>query len=160
MPHLTGREVHIMIAVVQRTASAAVTIDGETVASQGRGLLVLLGVAKGDCESDAELLAGKIAKMRIFSDEAGKMNLSVTDVSGGICVVPNFTLLAAYAKGNRPDYLASAPPDEANRLFEYFKSELATTGIPVVSGVFGADMAVSLVNDGPVTICMDSEKLR
>lgn len=154
-----------MICIVQRVLSCSVTIDGETVASQDKGLLLLLGVAQGDDEKEADALAAKIAKMRIFEDENGKMNKNVTDAGGQITVVPNFTLLASYKKGNRPDFFGGAAPAEANRLFEYFKAkiadELCTLGStsPVGSGVFGADMKVSLVNDGPVTLTMDSKVL-
>ena len=154
-----------MICMVQRVLSCSVTVGGETVSSQERGFLLLLGVAGGDCESDADALASKIARLRVFEDENGKMNKNVTDAGGRITVVPNFTLLASYKKGNRPDFLASAAPDEANRLFEYFKSKLAAElcalggNADVGSGVFGADMKVSLINDGPVTINMDSKVL-
>lgn len=154
-----------MICVVQRVLSASVVIEGETVASQDKGLLLLLGVADGDNEQEADALASKIARLRIFEDENGKMNKSVTDVGGRITVVPNFTLLASYKKGNRPDYLASASPAEANRLFEYFKTKVAAVlselggDTDVGSGVFGADMKVSLTNDGPVTLTMDSKVL-
>ncbi|MGN1345805.1 MAG: D-aminoacyl-tRNA deacylase [Eubacteriales bacterium] len=147
-------------AIVQRISEGRVTVDGETIAECGRGLMVLLGVAQGDTEEDAALLAGKITKMRIFSDENGKMNLSVLDIGGGVMVVPNFTLLASYRKGNRPDYLNSASPDEANRLFEHF-TELVAREVPdTTRGRFGADMKVSITNDGPVTIPMDSDVLK
>ena len=109
---------------------------------------------------DAELLAAKMTKLRIFSDDNGKMNLSVKDVDGEMLVVSNFTLNANYRHGNRPDYLNSAPPDEANRLYEYFKQRAATSVRRVESGSFGADMKVSIVNNGPVTVCVDSEILR
>lgn len=154
-----------MICVLQRVLSCSVTIDGVTVSKQERGLLLLLGVAKGDSEREADAFASKIAKMRIFEDESGKMNKNVTDIGGSVTVVPNFTLLASYKKGNRPDFFNSAPPDEAECLFEYFKSSLSSELIscgnenPVLSGVFGADMKVSLVNDGPVTVTMDSSVL-
>jgi len=149
-----------MRAIVQRLAEGCVVIDGKTVAECGKGLLVLVGVTHGDTEEDAVLLADKIAKMRIFSDENDKMNLSVTDVDGGIIVVPNFTLYASYRKGNRPDYLNSAHPDVAKPLFEFFAEYLKKYTEKVTKGVFGADMKVKITNDGPVTIPMDSELLR
>lgn len=148
-----------MIAVLQRVLSCSVTVDGKIISEQGKGLLVLLGVADGDTERDADLLCAKIVKMRIFEDENGKMNKSVTDVGGDITVVPNFTLLASYKKGNRPDFLGAAAPAEANRLFEYFKGKTAEVLGKVGTGEFGADMKVSLINDGPVTITMDSKVL-
>ena len=154
-----------MICIVQRVLSCSVVIDGETVSSQEKGLLLLLGVAQGDDENEADALAAKIAKLRIFEDENGKMNKSIADVGGKITVVPNFTLLASYKKGNRPDFFGGASPAEANRLFEYFKSKIASEltalggDANVGSGVFGADMKVSLVNDGPVTLTMDSKVL-
>lgn len=150
-----------MIAVIQRIAEGFVTVEGETIAEcKGRGILVLLGVAHGDDEKDAVLLADKIAKLRIFSDENDKMNLSVTDVDGDIIVVPNFTLLASYRKGNRPDYFNSASPDVAKPLFEYFADYITKYTPKVSRGQFGADMKVSIVNDGPVTISMDSNVLK
>lgn len=148
-----------MIVVLQRVLSSEVVIDGECVGKGNHGLLLLCGVEKGDDENDAVLMAEKILKMRIFEDEADKMNLSVADIGGDIVVVPNFTLLAAYRKGNRPDFMNSAPPSEAKSLFEYFKGYLSER-IHTESGVFGADMKVSLVNDGPVTISMDSRVLK
>ena len=148
-----------MITILQRAAHSSVVIDGETVGKGGKGLLILAGVEKGDDEKDAELLAEKILKMRIFEDENGKMNLSVTDIGGDVVIVPNFTLLAAYKKGNRPDYTNSAYPDEAKRLFCYF-CDYMKSRIHTETGVFGADMKVSLLNDGPVTIHMDSRVLK
>ncbi len=149
-----------MKAVIQRVSSASVVVDGKTVGQCGRGLMILLGVAEGDTETDAQLLSRKIANLRIFCDEAGKMNLSVKDVGCESLVVSQFTLLANYRHGNRPDFLQSAKPAEADRLYEYFKALLAAELSRVESGVFGADMQVSLVNEGPVTIVMDSEVLR
>ncbi|MBQ8748090.1 MAG: D-tyrosyl-tRNA(Tyr) deacylase [Clostridia bacterium] len=148
-----------MIAILQRVTNASVTIDGEMTASIGRGFMVLLGVAKGDTETDAELLADKVAKMRVFEDENGKMNLSVTDIGGEVLVVPNFTLLASYRRGNRPDFMNSERPEEAKRLFTYFCDYIGKT-VPTARGTFGADMKVSLLNDGPVTIPMDSAVLK
>ena len=149
-----------MKAIVQRISEGKVTVDGEVIAKCGRGLMVLLGAAQGDTEEDAALLAGKITKMRIFSDENDKMNLSVTDVGGGVMVVPNFTLLASYRKGNRPNYLQAAPPEEAKRLFEYFTELVAKEVENTTHGQFGAHMMVSITNDGPITIPMDSEVLK
>ena len=149
-----------MKAVIQRVSSASVAVDGQIVGSCQRGYLILLGVAEGDTELDAELLCKKIAALRIFRDENDKMNLSIRDIDGEALVISQFTLLANYRHGNRPDFLASAKPDEANRLYEYFKGLLSRELRHVESGVFGADMKVSLTNDGPVTICMDSEVLK
>ena len=149
-----------MRAVVQRVSSASVEVDGQVVGSCQKGYLILLGVAAGDTESDAELLCKKIAALRIFRDENDKMNLSICDIDGEALVISQFTLLANYRHGNRPDFLASAKPDEANRLYEYFKELLSHVLRRVECGVFGADMKVSLTNDGPVTICMDSEVLK
>ncbi|MBQ3014864.1 MAG: D-tyrosyl-tRNA(Tyr) deacylase [Clostridia bacterium] len=149
-----------MRAVIQRVSSASVEVDGKIVGSCGKGYLILLGVAEGDTETDADLLCKKIAALRIFRDENEKMNLSIRDVDGEALVISQFTLYANYRHGNRPDFLASAKPDEANRLYEYFKSILSREVRRVECGIFGADMKVSLVNDGPVTICMDSEVLK
>ena len=149
-----------MIAVIQRVNSATVFADGAFSGSINKGLYILLGVAKGDTADDCVLLAEKISKLRIFSDENGKMNLSVKDVSGDALVVSNFTLNANYSHGNRPDYLDSAPPKEANELYELFKAELSARGVRCESGVFGADMRTEMSTDGPVTIVMDSLLLR
>ncbi len=149
-----------MRAVIQRVSNASVAVDGQIVGSCGRGYLILLGVAEGDTEMDAELLCKKIAALRIFRDENDKMNLSIRDVDGEALVISQFTLYANYRHGNRPDFLASAKPDEANRLYEYFKIILSREIRRVECGIFGADMKVSLTNDGPVTICMDSEVLK
>ncbi|MBQ9744670.1 MAG: D-tyrosyl-tRNA(Tyr) deacylase [Clostridia bacterium] len=148
-----------MIAVLQRVSHASVTVDSEVCGKIDNGLLILLGVKNGDAERDAMLLADKISKLRIFSDDNGKMNLSVMDVNGGVLVISNFTLLANYKKGNRPDYMNGAKPDEANRLYEYFCDYISTL-VPTQKGIFGADMKVELLNDGPVTIVMDSEVLK
>lgn len=148
-----------MIAVLQRAAGAAVRVDGKNVGEIGRGLLILLGVSAEDTQDDAELLCKKILACRIFTDENDKMNLSVRDVGGSVLVVSNFTLLANYAHGNRPDYMAAAKPDAANALYEYFTELVRRDGVPVATGEFGADMAVHLVGDGPVTIVMDSNQL-
>ena len=149
-----------MIAVIQRIESATVYADGVKSGTSGAGLYILLGVGVGDCELDAELLATKIKKLRIFSDTNGKMNLSVMDVGGDVMIVSNFTLYANYAHGNRPDYLSSARPEQAIPLYEHFIA-LMKEDIPSVStGKFGADMRTELVTDGPVTIVMDSAVLR
>ncbi len=145
-----------MIAVIQRVYSASVIADGTLSGSIGKGLYILLGVAKGDSRADAEALAEKISKLRIFSDENGKMNLSVKDVGGEALIVSNFTLNANYAHGNRPDYFGSAQPDIACELYEFFVSQLRSREIPCATGVFGADMKTDMSTDGPVTIVMDS----
>ena len=149
-----------MKAVIQRVSHASVVVDGQTVGSCGEGFMILLGVAQGDTEADAELLCKKIVNLRIFMDENGKMNRSLKDIDGEMLVISQFTLMANYRHGNRPDFLESAKPDEANRLYEYFKSLAAKEIRRVESGVFGAHMEVSLLNNGPVTIVMDSEVLK
>ena len=148
-----------MIAVLQRVNNASVKVSGKVVGSCGAGLCILLGVAEDDCEQDTEALAEKIAGLRIFSDDQGKMNLSLLDVSGEMLVVSNFTLLAAYRKGKRPDYTRAAPPEKANALYEYFCLLCRNKGIKVEQGVFGAHMEVIISGDGPVTISMDSKVL-
>lgn len=148
-----------MKAVLQRVTRASVSVDGQLVGECGEGLMILLGVAQGDTEHEAELLAKKICALRIFTDENDKMNLSVKDIDGEALVISQFTLMANYKHGNRPDFLGSAKPDEANRLYEYFKALLSKELKHVGSGVFGAHMEVSLVNNGPVTIVMDSDVL-
>ena len=149
-----------MKAVIQRVRHASVQVEGETVGRCGEGLMILLGVAEGDTEADAELLCRKIVNLRIFTDEAGQMNRSIKDIDGEMLVISQFTLLANYRHGNRPDFLASAKPDEANRLYEYFKALAAKEVRSVEAGVFGAHMDVELLNHGPVTIVMDSEVLK
>ncbi len=149
-----------MKAVIQRVFKATVYADGIFSGSIDNGLYVLLGVEREDNENDAVLLAEKISKLRIFSDENGKMNLSVSDVDGEIMVVSNFTLNANYRHGNRPDYLASAEPDKANRLYEYFTALLAGKVKHVATGKFGADMRTEMATDGPVTIIMQSSVLK
>ena len=149
-----------MKAVIQRVTHASVVVDGKTVGSCNQGLLILLGVAAGDTELDAELLCKKIVNLRIFQDDAEKMNLSIKDIDGEMLVISQFTLLANYLHGNRPDFLESAKPEEANRLYEYFKSLVTKEVRRVESGIFGAHMQVSLLNNGPVTIVMDSEVLK
>ena len=149
-----------MIAVIQRVKHANVKIDEKLRGECGEGLMILLGVANGDTEEDARLLAAKTVKLRIFCDENDKMNLSVKDIDGEALVISNFTLLANYKKGNRPDYLNAAPPAEADRLYNFFVELLRAELKHVGTGEFGADMAVSLLNNGPVTIVMDSQVLK
>jgi len=142
-------------AVVQRVSEARVHVDGETVGEVGPGLCILLGVARGDTGDDAVRLAGKVARLRIFPDADGRFDRSVADTAGGALVVSQFTLLADTTKGNRPSFTDAAPPDEAEPLYERFCAELRALGVPVAQGVFGALMAVELVNDGPVTVVLD-----
>ncbi len=149
-----------MTAVIQRVFSAQVYADGTLSGKIGKGLYILLGVMKGDEEKDAELLAEKISKLRIFSDGNGKMNLSVNDVGGDVMVVSNFTLGANYSHGSRPDYFSSAEPESANRLYEYFIFLVEKKVKLCQTGKFGADMKTELVTDGPVTIVMQSDVLR
>ena len=149
-----------MKAVIQRVTGADVKVDGIVVGECGAGLMILLGVAKDDTEEDARLLVNKICNLRIFCDENDKMNLSVKTIDGDALVISQFTLMANYRHGNRPDFLESAPADEANRLYEYFADLMSAELKHVGRGVFGAHMEVSLVNDGPVTIVMDSEVLK
>ncbi|MCI7012641.1 MAG: D-aminoacyl-tRNA deacylase [Clostridium sp.] len=146
-----------MKAVVQRTARASVSIDGETVGRIDRGLLVLLGIEPDDGEADIEYMVKKCSGLRIFEDENGKMNLSVQDVGGSILLVSQFTLLGDARKGNRPSFTGAAVPEKAIPIYERVISELAKR-LPVQTGVFGADMQVELVNDGPVTILLDSKR--
>jgi D-tyrosyl-tRNA(Tyr) deacylase len=145
-----------MLAVVQRVNEAKVSVGGRAVAAVGPGLLILLGVAAGDGERDAAYLAAKIAHLRIFADDEHKMNRSLLDVGGEALVVSQFTLHGDCRKGRRPDFTRAAPPAEAERLYEKFIDELAALGVPTRAGEFGAMMAVSLVNDGPVTLILRS----
>ena len=147
-----------MKTVIQRVTSASVSIDGKIRCAIGPGLLVLLGVGHEDSEEDVDYLVKKTAALRIFDDEAGVMNRSVVDAGGDIIVVSQFTLMAATKKGNRPAYIAAAPPEVAIPLYESYCRRLSDAiGKPVGTGVFGADMQVALVNDGPVTICIDTK---
>lgn len=147
-----------MLAVIQRVSSASVEIENKTVASIGKGLLVLVGIEDADGEEDIQWLASKIINLRIFNDANGVMNVSVKDEGGDIIVVSQFTLHASTKKGNRPSYIKASKPDVAIPLYEKFKNEIATAlEKPIQSGVFGADMKVGLVNDGPVTIIIDTK---
>ena len=146
----------MMRAVVQRVSRARVDVDGGTVGAIERGLLVLLGVQAPDTERDADYLAAKIAGLRIFNDAQGKMNLDVREVQGGVLVVSQFTLYGDTRKGRRPSFVRAAPPQQAEHLYEYFLEAAARHAMPVAHGVFGAHMQVHLVNDGPVTLLLDS----
>ncbi|MCB1332297.1 MAG: D-tyrosyl-tRNA(Tyr) deacylase [Roseivivax sp.] len=146
-----------MRALIQRVSSASVTVGGATVGDIGPGLLILICAMQGDTEAQADRLAAKIAKLRIFKDEAGKMNRSVQDIGGAALVVSQFTLSADTARGNRPGFSTAAAPETGERLYEYFAAQVQAQGIPVATGRFGADMKVALTNDGPVTIWMDTE---
>lgn len=146
-----------MRALIQRVTEASVTVDGAVIGEIGAGVMILICAMQGDTEAQADKLAAKIAKMRIFRDDQGRMNRSLLDVDGAALVVSQFTLSADTSRGNRPGFSAAAPPDEGERLYEYFAAQVAAQGVKVATGRFGADMAVALVNDGPVTIWMDSE---
>ena len=147
-----------MRAVVQRVAEAWVEVDGRVVARIGRGLVVLVGVGTGDEDADARFLATKIAHLRVFEDEEGKLNRSVLEIGGSALVVSNFTLYGDCRKGRRPSFTDAAPPDLAEPLYQRFCAYLAAEGVPVQTGIFQAHMHVGLVNDGPVTLLLDSKK--
>ena len=147
-----------MRAVIQRVSRAKVTVNGETTGEIANGLLVLLGVATGDTNADADYLAEKIVGLRIFEDQDGKMNLSVADTSGAVLVVSQFTLYGDVRRGKRPSFDAAAPPQEARRLYEYFVDKIRTAGLTCETGRFQETMQVELVNEGPVTILLDSTK--
>ncbi len=147
-----------MRAVIQRVSQASVTVAKETVGAIDQGLMVLLGVAQGDTAKDAVHLADKTAGLRIFEDDDGKMNRSVEDIDGGILVVSQFTLLGDCRKGRRPGFTDAAPPELADTLYEEYVNALRNQGITVATGVFRANMQVALINDGPVTIMLDSRK--
>lgn len=150
-----------MKTVIQRVKYSSVVIDGKEVSQTGVGFLILLGVEQGDTMADADKLVKKIPVLRVFEDDNGKMNLSCLDIGGEIMVVSQFTLCADCSHGRRPSFTASAPPDLANELYEYFVSQLKNSGVKrVETGVFGADMKVSLNNDGPVTIILESKDLK
>ncbi len=148
-----------MRCLLQRVSGASVAVDGETVGSCGKGYLVLFGAAPDDSEAVADKLAQKVASLRVFEDGAGKMNLSIADVGGSVLCVSQFTLYADCRKGNRPSFTGACEPARAKGLYEYFCSALRALGIKTEMGVFGADMKVSLVNDGPVTVMLDSDEI-
>ncbi len=147
-----------MRAVIQRVSSASVTVAGKVVGEVNAGFLVLLGVRRGDTVDDAAYLARKIARLRVFNDDAGKMNLSLEAVGGAVLAVSQFTLYADTRGGNRPSFIEAAAPDDGKRLFDTFCERLRDEGVEVAQGVFRADMKVALVNDGPVTILIDSSE--
>lgn len=144
-----------MRLVIQRVKNAKVDIDGKTVSSIGKGLLVLLGVTHEDTKETVDYLVKKLCKLRVFEDENGKMNLSIKDVEGKLLIVSQFTLYADCSRGNRPSFVNAAKPDFANELYEYFCEKCKEEQIEVQKGIFGADMKVSLLNDGPVTIILE-----
>jgi D-tyrosyl-tRNA(Tyr) deacylase len=146
-----------MKAVLQRVSSASVTVDGNVVGEIDKGFMILLGVEQGDSDRDADFLSQKTAELRVFADEAGKMNLSIKEVSGSVLLISQFTLLADWRKGRRPGFTRAASPAEGQRLYEYFGKCLETAGLPVQYGIFGADMKVSLTNDGPVTLLLENQ---
>ena len=146
-----------MKAVIQRVSEANVKVDGNIVGEISKGLLLLIGIDEEDEKKDADWLVQKILSLRIFGDEGGKLNRSVMDISGGILCISQFTLIADYKKGNRPSFIKAAKPEKAIPLFDYFKTEITKSGLKTESGIFGADMKVSLLNDGPLTIVMDSK---
>ena len=146
-----------MKAVIQRVSEANVKVDGKIVGEILNGLLLLIGIEEEDEKTDADWLVQKIVNLRIFGDQEGKLNLSVLDISGEILCISQFTLIADYKKGNRPSFIKAARPDKAIPLFDYFEAELSKSALKIESGIFGADMKVSLLNDGPVTIVMDSK---
>jgi D-tyrosyl-tRNA(Tyr) deacylase len=145
-------------ALLQRVTRASVSVDGTTVGEIGPGLMILVCAMQGDTEAQADKLAAKIAKLRIFKDDQGKMNLSVKDAGNAALIVSQFTL-AADLRGNRPGFSPAAAPDEGKRLYDHFTTRIAAEGIAVQNGIFGADMDVSLVNQGPVTIWLDTDSL-
>ena len=146
-----------MRVVIQRVSEASVKVDNQIVGEIGKGLMLLIGVDENDENVDADWLVKKILDVRVFSDEEGKMNHSVKDINGEILCISQFTLISDYKKGNRPSYIKAAKPDKAIPLFEYFKDEIKKSGLKTESGIFGADMKVSLINDGPVTLVFDSK---
>ncbi|WP_265428841.1 D-aminoacyl-tRNA deacylase [Chryseobacterium sp. YIM B08800] len=145
-----------MKAVIQRVSEASVKVDGNIVGEINTGFMLLIGIDENDEKADADWLVQKILNLRIFGDENDKLNLSIKDINGEILCISQFTLIADYKKGNRPSFIKAAKPDKAIHLFEYFKEELSKSDLRIESGIFGADMKVSLINDGPVTIVMDS----
>lgn len=145
-----------MRALIQRVSEASVTVDADVLGEIGTGLLILICAMQGDTEAQADKLAAKIAKLRVFKDDEGRMNRSLLDIGGSALVVSQFTLAADTSRGNRPGFSTAAAPEDGNRLYEYFAGQVAAQGIPVAMGRFGADMKVRLLNDGPVTIWMDT----
>ena len=150
-----------MRVVVQRCSRAEVRIDGNSVGKIGQGFMLLVGITETDTTAEADLLAKKIAQLRVFEDEAGKMNLAIRDVGGAILSISQFTLYADCRKGNRPSFIRAAHPEQASPLYDYFNETLRTTyGLTVETGRFGADMKVDFINDGPVTILLDTDELK
>jgi D-tyrosyl-tRNA(Tyr) deacylase len=147
-----------MKAIIQRVTKGTVTVKDEIVGRVGKGFVVFLGVGHEDNEEDARYLAKKISGMRIFEDNQGKMNLSLDQVAGGVLVISQFTLYGDTRKGNRPSFVGAAPPEQANRLYEYFIALIKEAGIPTESGIFQAEMQVEIYNDGPVTLVIESKK--
>ena len=145
-----------MIALIQRVSAARVEVDDQIVGRIDHGICVFVGVQQDDCDANMERLVNRTLGYRVFADDNGQMNHSVTDIQAGVLIVSQFTL-AAETKGNRPGFSAAAPPDEGERLYEHFSEQVRAHGVAVSNGIFGADMKVSLVNDGPVTIWLDSE---
>ncbi|MDP4032058.1 MAG: D-aminoacyl-tRNA deacylase [Pseudorhodobacter sp.] len=145
-----------MRALIQRVSQASVSVDGQITGQIGPGLLILFCAMQGDTDAKADALAARIAKLRIFRDGAGKMNLSLHDTGGGALIVSQFTLAADTSRGNRPGFSSAAKPEEGHRLYDLFTAQLRARGIPTATGIFAADMAVSLINDGPVTIWLES----
>lgn len=145
-----------MRALIQRVSRASVAVEGAIIGEIGPGLLVLVCAMRGDTEVDADRLATKIGKLRVFRDGEGRMNRSIADVGGAALVISQFTLAADTSRGNRPGFSTAAAPEEGERLYEYFAGRVQAEGVPVATGRFGAEMAVSLVNDGPVTIWLDT----
>ena len=146
-----------MKALLQRVSSASVTVEGRVIGQIGQGFLILLGVAGDDSEKDADYLAEKVVNLRIFSDDNSKFNLSALQIRAGLLVISQFTLMADTRKGRRPSFTAAAPPEQAETLYRYFIRRISETGLNVETGIFGAHMLVSIVNDGPVTIMLDSK---
>ncbi|MCT3693080.1 D-tyrosyl-tRNA(Tyr) deacylase [Elizabethkingia anophelis] len=146
-----------MKVVIQRVSESEVVVENQSVGKIGKGFMLLIGIDENDEKQDADWLVQKILNLRVFGDEEGKMNLSIVDIKGDLLCISQFTLIADYKKGNRPSFIKAAKPDKAIPLFEYFKEEITKSGLKTESGIFGADMKVALINDGPVTIVMDSK---
>ncbi|WP_277496077.1 D-aminoacyl-tRNA deacylase [Elizabethkingia anophelis] len=146
-----------MKVVIQRVSESEVVVENQSVGKIGKGFMLLIGIDENDEKQDADWLVQKILNLRVLGDEEGKMNLSIVDIKGDLLCISQFTLIADYKKGNRPSFIKAAKPDKAIPLFEYFKEEITKSGLKTESGIFGADMKVSLINDGPVTIVMDSK---